>query len=708
MSDDGTTREPMLEIYLFEATQLMEQLEEISIECEKNKSIDTESINEIFRIMHTIKSSSAMMMFNNISVLAHSVEDLFYFIRENKAVNIDFESLFDLVLLGIDFIKGEVSKIDNDENADGCSEELVLKSSNLLSVMKEANIVTLGDVVPPLKEDTKCFINSYENQDSKVKQKYIARIFYEDGCEMENVRAYTVIHNLKDIASEMYYIPEDIIESNESVEIIRKNGFLVGFATSVEHEKVAEKLNEIIFLRDLELLQVEDYPEEIKKVKAKSIIQLEGPLENIEPFGDKEPIKIELIQIEPIQIEQVEKVDTNKEEVEHITKVAKQQSIISVNISKLDMLLDLVGEIVISEAMVTKNPDLEGLSLDNFNKASRQLRKLTNELQDVVMSIRMVPVSMTFHKMNRIVRDMSKKLDKNVELEIIGEETEVDKNIIDHISDPLMHLVRNSLDHGIEDKEERIASGKPPIGKIILEAKNAGGDVFIIVRDDGRGLDKSKIYEKAKLQGLVTRPEDELTDKEIFANILLPGFSTNESVTEYSGRGVGMDVVKKNIDSIGGSISIESVMGRGSIISIKIPLTLAIIDGLEVAVGISKYTIPITSIKESFKPKENEVIADSDGNEIIMIRGEAYPIYRLHRIFNINTKVTSSTNGIMVLIEDNTKSACLFVDSLIGEQQVVVKALPTYIKKAKGIAGCTILGDGNISLIIDVNGILDR
>ncbi|NNU77737.1 chemotaxis protein CheA [Clostridium estertheticum] len=702
MSDDGTTREPMLEIYLFEATQLMEQLEEISIECEKNKSIDTEHINEIFRIMHTIKSSSAMMMFNNISVLAHSMEDLFYFIRENKAVNIDFESLFDLVLLGIDFIKGEVLKIDNDEAADGPSEELVLKSSNLLSVMKEANSVTLEEVAPQPKEDSKFYIGTYANQDLEAKQKYTVRIFYEDGCEMENVRAYTVIHNLKDIVSEMYYIPEDIIESNESVEAIRKNGFLIGFATSIEQEKIAEKLNEIIFLRDLELLQVEEYPEEIKKVKAKSIIQLEGPLESIELLGDKE-----FIQEESIQIEQVEKVDTNKE-VEHVAKVSKQQSIISVNISKLDMLLDLVGEIVISEAMVTKNPDLEGLSLDSFNKASRQLRKLTNELQDVVMSIRMVPVSMTFHKMNRIVRDMSKKLNKDVELEIIGEETEVDKNIIDHISDPLMHLVRNSLDHGIEDKAERIASGKPSIGKITLEAKNAGGDVFIIVSDDGRGLDKSKIYEKAKLQGLVTRPEDELTDKEIFSNILLPGFSTNESVTEYSGRGVGMDVVKKNIDSIGGSISIESVMGRGSIISIKIPLTLAIIDGLEVAVGNSKYTIPITSIKESFKPKENEVIADSDGNEMIMIRGEAYPIYRLHRIFDINTKVTSSINGIMVLIEDNTKSACLFVDSLIGEQQVVVKALPTYIKKAKGIAGCTILGDGNISLIIDVNGILDR
>jgi len=696
MPGDGIIREPMLEIYLFEATQLMEQLEEISIDCEKNRKIGTEAINEIFRIMHTIKSSSAMMMFNNISVLAHSLEDLFYFIRESKAINIDFEKLFDLVLSGIDFIKGEVSKIENDCDADGFCEPLVLKSSNLLQDMKEANGVIIKDDVRQKKEDTKYYISSYEKLGTEIKQKYFARIFYEDGCEMENVRAYTVVHNLKEIVSEMYHVPEDIIESDDSVEAIRRDGFLIGFSTSTSKEKIEEQLNGIIFLRELELQQVEEYPLELKALKAKIQIVLENPITE------------KTIYKEAILEETTDKLDTNKEEVGNIIKSGKQQSIISVNISKLDMLLDLVGEIVISEAMVTKNPDLEGLTLDNFNKASRQLRKLTNELQDVVMSIRMVPVSTTFHKMNRIVRDMSKKLNKEVELVIIGEDTEVDKNIIDHISDPLMHLVRNSLDHGLEDKEERIASSKPPMGKITLEAKNAGGDVFIIVSDDGRGLDLGKIYEKAKLQGLVTKPEGELTDKEIFACILLPGFSTNESVTEFSGRGVGMDVVKKNIDSIGGAISIESVVGRGSTISIKIPLTLAIIDGLEVAVGTSKYTIPITSIRESFKPKENDVIADSEGNEMIMIRGQAYAIHRLHRIFNIDTEVTSSNKGIMVMVEDNTKAACLFVDSLIGEQQVVVKALPTYIKKAKGIAGCTILGDGNISLIIDVNGILDR
>ncbi len=683
MSEDGTTREPMLEIYLFEATQLMEQLEEISIECEKSKNISAEAINEIFRIMHTIKSSSAMMMFNNISVLAHSMEDLFYFIRENKEAKIDFENLFDLVLSGIDFIKGEVSKIENDGEADGSNEALVLKSSNLLENMKEASGEVIENDTVQSGEDTEYYLNSDENSREEDKHKYVARIFYEDGCEMENVRAYAVIHNFKTCVSEMYHIPEDIIESDHSTETIRKNGFLIGFCTYMTKEKVEEKLNEIIFLREVELTPVEEYPPEIKALKAKTKIVLED-------------------------VNVIVPVENNKKEDLHITKSAKQQSIISVNISKLDTLLDLVGEIVISEAMVTKNPDLEGLQLDNFKKASRQLRKLTNELQDIVMSVRMIPVSMTFHKMNRIVRDMSKKLNKEVELVIIGEDTEVDKNIIDHISDPLMHLVRNSLDHGIEEKDERKTSGKLEMGKITLEAKNAGGDVFIIVSDDGKGLDKEKIYEKAKLKGLVIKSQEELTDKEIFSNILLPGFSTNENVTEYSGRGVGMDVVKKNIDSIGGSISIASEKGKGSTISIKIPLTLAIIDGLEVSVGKSKYTIPITSIRESFKPKEDEVIEDAEGNEMIMIRGEAYPIYRLHKIFNTNTMVTTVAKGIMVVVEDNTSAACLFVDALIGEQQVVVKALPTYIKKAKGIAGCTILGDGNISLILDVSGILDR
>jgi len=586
-----------------------------------------------------------------------------------------------LVLLAIDFIKGEIEKIENDMEPDGDSEALAQKASSILKTMNEINSEFVEHNSKNQMDNSNSYKSSYQNLNIDDEQRYIARIFFEDECDMENIRAYTVVHNLKGIASEIYHIPEDIIDNKESANEIRKNGFFIGFSTYEKREKIQEQLEETVLLKEFELLQVQEYPPDLNALKEKS---------------------------EVVHNETIEVMRSNKEEATNMNKSGKHQSIISVNISKLDMLLDLVGEIVISEAMVVKNPDLEGLQLDNFNKASLQLRKLTNELQDIVMSIRMVEVSMTFRKMNRIVRDMSKKLNKLVELKIIGEETEVDKNIIDHISDPLMHLVRNSLDHGLEGKEERIDSGKPEVGKITLEAKNVGGDVFIIVSDDGRGLDRKKIYDKARDKGLTTKVEEELTDSEIFSFILLPGFSTNERVTEYSGRGVGMDVVKKNIDSIGGTIFIESIPGKGSKTSVKIPLTLAIIDGLEVLVGKARYTIPITNIRESFKPDENGVIIDSDENELIMIRGEAYPVFRVSRIFNINTKITTLSDGIIVVVEHNKKVACLFVDSLIGEQQVVVKALPGYVKKAKGIAGCTILGDGSMSLILDVSGILDR
>ncbi len=683
-------REPMLDMFLFETNQLIEQLEEIIIQCEKDKKLQEEDINEIFRIMHTIKGSSAMMMFNNISVLAHSLEDLFFFIRENKVTSIDFEKLSELVLSGIDFIKAEIDKLENFNEADGNSDTLVEGIKAHLSIMKGNEDGSNEISLEKNEEDkTQYYVGSFKEEPSDVKvTKYSVCILFEEDCEMENIRAYTVWHNIKDITTEIYYFPEDIMEDNDSAEIIKKDGFLMYFATDKSRLEVEALLNQTAFVRNMEINEIDEYPE---KITAPSFQE-----EDTNVYNTEEKQKT-------CEVEHV-----NNKNSENKSKASKQQSIISVNISKLDMLMDLVGEIVISEAMVTKNPEIESLQLDSFNKAARQLRKLTNELQDIVMSIRMVPVSMTFHKMNRIVRDMSKKLNKEVELEIIGEETEVDKNIIDHLSDPLMHLIRNSVDHGLEDKETRIETGKPEKGKITLEARGEGGDVWIVIKDDGKGMDREKILSKAKENGLLTKNPNELTDKEVFSFILLPGFSTKEKVTEFSGRGVGMDVVKKNIDSIGGSIVIDSTVGEGTTIVIKIPLTLAIIDGMEIAVGKTKYTIPTTSIRESFKPSAKDVTEDCDGNEIIMIRGQCYPVLRIHRAFNIQTEVNSIEDGIMVMVDGDLKSACIFADRLLGEQQVVVKALPKYIKKVKGIAGCTILGDGSISLIIDVNGVLEK
>jgi two-component system, chemotaxis family, sensor kinase CheA len=320
----------------------------------------------------------------------------------------------------------------------------------------------------------------------------------------------------------------------------------------------------------------------------------------------------------------------------------------------------------------------------------------------------MVPISSTFLKMERIIRDMNKKLKKDVELIISGEETEVDKNIIEHISDPLMHLIRNAIDHGIEASEERLSKGKIGPGKIMLGAENSGGEVWITVSDNGRGLNREKIIERAVQNGLLKKPEKEMTDKEIYSLIFIPGFSTNDNVTEFSGRGVGMDVVSKNIEAVGGSTAIDSVSGQGTTITLKIPLTLAIIDGMNIRVGSAGYTVPITSIRESFKARDKDIVTDPDGNEMIMVRGQCYRISRLHELFKVKTEIKRITDGIILMVENKSEIIGIFADELLGQQQVVVKALPNYVKRMKpikGLAGCTLLGDGSISLILDTVGL---
>jgi two-component system chemotaxis sensor kinase CheA len=400
----------------------------------------------------------------------------------------------------------------------------------------------------------------------------------------------------------------------------------------------------------------------------------------------------------------------NKKMSENAIPSVVRQSIIGVNVDKLDRLMDLVGEMVIAESMVTQHPELRGLELVDFNKAARQLRKIINEVQGFVMSMRMVPLATTFQKMHRVVRDMSKNLEKKVELEIIGEETEVDKNIIEHVSDPLLHLVRNAIDHGLESAAERRKKGKTEVGKVVLEARNAGNDILIMVRDNGKGLNKEKLMKQAKKKGLLYKPEREMTDKEIYNLIFAPGFSTKEQTTEFSGRGVGMDVVTNNIEKMGGEVLVDSVPEQGMTITLKIPLTLTIINGMSISVGKSCYIIPINAIKECFRPKETDIVMNFAGKEMIMVRGQCIPIIRLHKLYEVQTAISSLTEGILVMVESNEKTFCLFADALLGEQQVVFKPLPELIRntiKKKGLAGCTLLGDGSISLILDVAGFSD-
>jgi two-component system chemotaxis sensor kinase CheA len=392
-------------------------------------------------------------------------------------------------------------------------------------------------------------------------------------------------------------------------------------------------------------------------------------------------------------------------------KKVEKASYISVDVRKMDLLMDLIGELVISQSVVLQNPDLKvpGLKLDNFTKSANQMCKISSDLQSVIMSMRMMPLTNTFQKMNRIVFDVSRKLGKEIEFEMIGEHTEVDKNIIEHISDPLMHLVRNAVDHGIESKEEREAAGKTEKGRITLSAKTESGKVWISVQDNGAGLNREKILAKARQQGILdpTKPDNAYTDKEVYQFITLPGFSTNEKVTEYSGRGVGMDVVVANLQKIGGTLEIESTPGQGSIMSLKIPLTLAIIDGVVMQVGNTTFVLETGVVKEFIRVTDDMMHREPNGEEAVMIRGECYPVLRLGEWYHIKGYRKDVEDAMIVIVEVDKEIVCLLVDKLIGKQEIVVKPIPEYIRNVRGLSGCTQLGDGSIALILDAAGLLE-
>lgn len=547
--------ENMADMFVFETGDLLEKLDEILMRTEQEDSISSDDINEIFRTMHTIKGSAAMMSMHNMSTLAHSVEDLFYIIREDPTVKYDKPALYELLFSASDNLKSELDSLYDDA---------------------------------PLT----------------------------DFSELENK-----IH---------------------------------AFAATMKGQPAQ-----------------------------KSAPEKSAP--------------------KPAQ-------PANAVPKKHAEK--HEQSMISVKLDKLNRLLDLVAEIVITEGSVISSPDLKKaeINLDRFNKSSRELKKLTDELQDVVMSIRMVPVSTAFQKMNRVVRDMNQKLKKNVTLVFEGQETEVDKSIVDILNDPLMHIVRNAVDHGIEDPEVRAKAGKTEPATVTLSAGYDSNEVVISCRDNGAGMDTAKLMAKAKKNGMLTKPENEYTDKEIFNFVVAAGFSTNDKITEYSGRGVGMDVVKKNLEKVGGKLYVDSKFGEGSVFTIRIPLSLSILDVLSVDVGGENFSLPVSAVSEAFSCKAESFITDPEGNEFIMLREKCLPLIRMSDHFDIPNAEKDVTKGIMLCCKDGGKEAVLMADRITVDQQVVVKPfsplLDAYPLKESGMAGCSVLGDGSITIILDMKEFL--
>lgn len=379
---------------------------------------------------------------------------------------------------------------------------------------------------------------------------------------------------------------------------------------------------------------------------------------------------------------------------------ATKASSIRVSTEKLDNLMDTVGELVITQSQIQESA--KALAHDNspLERNLSQLARISKELQHTSMSLRMVPIGATFQKMGRIVRDVSRNLGKKIIFTTSGEETELDRNVVELIGDPLVHMVRNAVDHGIEDAETRKAAGKDEIGRVELNAYHMGGSIVIDLKDDGKGMDPEKLLEKARSKGLVDEHES-FTDEEIYKFIFLPGFSTAAQVTDVSGRGVGMDVVRQNIESLRGQVEISSNLGLGSVFTIKLPLTTAIIDGLLVRVGTERFIIPTLSVKVALRPEKKQIKTLQNKQEILDLRGQSIPIVRLHQRFEIDDAVTDPCEGIVVIIETAGRPVGLIVDAMLGKQEVVIKSLGNALRKLQGIAGGAILGDGNIALILD-------
>ncbi len=690
----GSGNDSILDMYLYETNTLLEQLDGILLAAEQADTFSQDSVNEIFRIMHTIKGSSAMMEFNNIMTVAHRIEDLFFIIRE-KTIDVVPEQLrpelFDMIFQAVDFFRGEIEKVENGEPLSDSIDSIVDKINSLIDkIQGNGGPEAAGPAKPAAAAESAesaaapaAAAPAPEPADAAYP--FGVHVLFDEGSGMENLRAFMLLNGLRDYAGDFISFPENVETDASTSEYIAEQGFMVWFKTREERDHAIPGVKSAGSVRSYEMVDAQ-------------APAVSAP----EPAAvTPEPAAVQPAPAAPAPAAQAAPAAKPAAKTQHA-----KESLISVNLSKLDQLMAVVSEIVITESMVTSSPDLKGLRLDNFTKSARDLRKLTDDLQDVSMSLRMVPVSSTFQKMNRIVRDMSKKLNRPAKLVLIGEDTEVDKTIVDGISDPIMHIVRNSMDHGLEENQaDRIAAGKDPVGEIILSARHTGSEVIIEIKDDGKGADCQAVLSKAIRQGLAD-PDQEYSQKEILNFLMMPGFSTNTEVTEYSGRGVGLDVVKKNVAEVGGTVSLTSEFGKGMTTTLKIPLTMAIMDGMEVSVGESLFTIPINSILSSIKVTADQIVYDPARGEMMKIRDNYYPVIRAKDIFQMPNGRDNVEEGIMIWVEAGERSYCLFVDELLGEQQIVVKPLPSYVNsfnvKSYGITGCSILGDGSISIILDM------
>ena len=682
------------ESFFEESAEHVETMETGLLDLEQRPT-DLDLLNRIFRAAHSIKGNAGMFNFTAIGGLTHKMENILDKLRNSQMVVT--KDIIDLLLQALDGLK---TLLDVARSGDSHDEAAIREIEEKLvacfnggeggtSVDDAATSSTQGDGTAAVSNRT---VTIAWKPLPELFQRGLdpARLFQELG-ELGTISNMTVmtgaLPELSEMDAECCYLAWQLI---------------------VETDKPVKELDAVFdFVRDGSELsitesasQAEGQYKTIGEILVEQGVtspdQIDAALAKQKPLGQ---ILVEEKTVTPQQVNQA----LSKQQQMKKTESAS----IRVDTEKIDKLINLVGELVITQSMITDLGEKFTMNqLPVLQERIIQLERNTRELQERVMSVRMVPIGATaFNRFPRLVRDLAGKSGKQIQLVMTGEDTELDKTLIEAIGDPLTHLVRNSADHGLEPPEERVEAGKPGLGTIRLTAFHDGGSICISVEDDGRGLNKEKILKKAVEKGLISENE-QFSDEEVWQLIFRPGFSTADTITDISGRGVGMDVVKRNIEALGGSVTIQSVEGKGSKLTLKLPLTLAIIDGMTVRVAKENYIIPLISVTESIRPKPADLQTVVGKGEVVNLRGEWVPMVRLYDIFGVKPDYTNPSEALLVIVEAEGKRVALFVDELTGQQQVVIKSLEQNYKKIDGISGATILGDGQVALILDVPGLV--
>ncbi|MDN5330925.1 MAG: two-component system, chemotaxis family, sensor kinase CheA [Tepidanaerobacteraceae bacterium] len=653
-----------LNVFLEEASEHIENLNSNLLNLEKTPS--HEVVEEIFRSAHTLKGMAGTMGFNKISELTHEMENLLHEIRSgNFPVT---GSVVDVLLECVDLIQKMIDKISIEGN-EGQVE--------INAVIDKLRRLLEGERGLPSKQSSGEVEESFNEFELRIMEEALKKglkiweilVKLNDDCLLKSARAFLVFKALENLG--------EIIKTKPHVQDIEdekfENEFYIYLVTSKSEKEIMGAVNSV---------------SEIKSVTVKEIKISAG----INKIGESESSISKQSTPAPDKI-------NDKNKVKNTTKTLR------VDIERLDNLMNLVSELIIIKTRLEEQ-DKSPEHAQRRREALEYLARITSSLHDAVMKVRMVPIENVFNRFPRVVRDLSKELKKQVNLIIEGAETELDRSIIDEIGDPLIHLVRNAMDHGIETPEERVKKGKPKEGTLKLKAYHDGNNVVIEVSDDGCGVDLEKVLEKAQKLNLVDKTQGKkLKENEILNFLFESGFSTKEKVTDISGRGVGLDVVKTKIESLGGSVEIKTRKNEGTTFLIRLPLTLAIIQALMVELGKEKYAIPLNSIKEIVILQKEE-LKKVQNNEVILLRGNVVPVLRLHDILDISTDESGEETFTVVIVKKGDKEVGLIVDNLLGEQEIVIKSLGNFLKNIKFIAGATILGNGQVALILDVNALI--